>query len=162
MADPTPTDTPPRLLSLRDLQQEWNQQADKCDQWDSLDLWEQVAWAQTRAIAADRAERAQHHDGGRWSEGICGDGAAILLDGVPVPIEEVIRALNSADRAERAQPTPSAPPADGEAEELAQVLESQAKHCAELGMHGWAQFNRRAATLLRGEGALTREAPTDD
>lgn len=29
-----------------------------------------------------------------WTEGICGDGAAILKDGVMVPIEEVIRELN--------------------------------------------------------------------
>jgi hypothetical protein len=33
----------------------------------------------------------------RWTEGICGDGAAILLDGQPVPIEEVIKILNSLD-----------------------------------------------------------------
>jgi hypothetical protein len=30
-----------------------------------------------------------------WSEGVCGDGAAILRDGVMVPIEEVVRELNS-------------------------------------------------------------------
>lgn len=29
-----------------------------------------------------------------WSEGVCGDGAAILCDGVMVPIEEIIEALN--------------------------------------------------------------------
>ena len=29
-----------------------------------------------------------------WSEGICGDGAAILRDGVMTPIEEVIAELN--------------------------------------------------------------------
>lgn len=31
---------------------------------------------------------------GRWTEGICGVGAAILRDGVMVPVEEVIRELN--------------------------------------------------------------------
>jgi hypothetical protein len=29
-----------------------------------------------------------------WTEGICGDGAAILRDGVMIPIEEVVQALN--------------------------------------------------------------------
>lgn len=32
---------------------------------------------------------------GRYSEGICSDGAAILYDGVPLPIEEIIRRLNA-------------------------------------------------------------------
>lgn len=32
---------------------------------------------------------------GHWSEGVCGDGAAILLDGVMQPIEDVIAALNT-------------------------------------------------------------------
>jgi hypothetical protein len=32
-----------------------------------------------------------------WSEGICGDGAAILKDGVMQPIEDVIAALNAAE-----------------------------------------------------------------
>jgi hypothetical protein len=31
---------------------------------------------------------------GRWSEGVCGDGAAILFDGVMIPIKEVVQALN--------------------------------------------------------------------
>jgi hypothetical protein len=44
---------------------------------------------------------------GRWSEGVCGDGAAILFDGVMVPIEEVVRALNR---------TPAASPAPEEGE----------------------------------------------
>jgi hypothetical protein len=38
-----------------------------------------------------------------WTEGICGDGAAILRDGVMQPIEEVIAALNAA---ELSQPEP--------------------------------------------------------
>lgn len=32
-----------------------------------------------------------------WTEGVCGDGAAILRDGVMVPIEEVIECLNRAE-----------------------------------------------------------------
>ena len=33
-----------------------------------------------------------------WTEGICGDGAAFLLDGVMVPIEQVAQALNRCER----------------------------------------------------------------
>jgi hypothetical protein len=43
---------------------------------------------------------------GRWSEGVCGDGAAILKDGVMQPIEDVIAALNATALA---QPEPVAP-----------------------------------------------------
>ena len=41
-----------------------------------------------------------------WTEGICGDGAAILKDGVMQPIESVIAALNAA---ELTQPEPQGP-----------------------------------------------------
>ena len=30
-----------------------------------------------------------------WTEGVCGDGAVILRDGVPVPISDVLAALNA-------------------------------------------------------------------
>ncbi len=43
------------LISAHDLAIQWNQQADADNQWASLDLYEQLAWAQSRAIAADRA-----------------------------------------------------------------------------------------------------------
>jgi hypothetical protein len=45
------------LISAHDLAAGWNQQADAYNQWDSLDLYEQLAWAQSRAIVADRARR---------------------------------------------------------------------------------------------------------
>ena len=35
----------------------------------------------------------------QWTEGVCGDGAAILRDGVMIPIEEVIARLNQAEAA---------------------------------------------------------------
>lgn len=35
--------------------------------------------------------------GHRYSEGICGDGAVILRDGKPMPIEQVIEVLNGFD-----------------------------------------------------------------
>lgn len=31
----------------------------------------------------------------RWTEGVCGDAVIILRDGVPVPISEILRILNS-------------------------------------------------------------------
>jgi len=52
-------DIPPSPLSEHDLRQQWNAQADQYNQWDSLDSGEQLAWAQCRAIAADRAALAQ-------------------------------------------------------------------------------------------------------
>jgi hypothetical protein len=51
----TSDDTPPAPLSEDDLRRGWNQQADEHNQWESLDSAEQLAWAQARAIAADRA-----------------------------------------------------------------------------------------------------------
>jgi hypothetical protein len=33
----------------------------------------------------------------RYSEGICGDGAAILEDGVMIPVEEIVKRLNHYD-----------------------------------------------------------------
>jgi hypothetical protein len=42
-------------LSEEDLRQQWNVQADEHNQWESLDSAKQLAWAQSRAIAADRA-----------------------------------------------------------------------------------------------------------
>ena len=40
-----------------------------------------------------------------WTEGICGDGAALLKDGVMVPVEEVVRELNCGSRARAALPS---------------------------------------------------------
>jgi len=48
------TMTTPAPLSEDDLRQRWNQQADKHNQWESLDSAEQLAWAQAQAIKADR------------------------------------------------------------------------------------------------------------
>jgi len=50
----TPDDIPPGPLSEDDLRQQWNKQADEYNQWESLDSWEQLAWAQALAIRADR------------------------------------------------------------------------------------------------------------
>ena len=54
----TSDDIPPGPLTEHDLIQQWNNQADEFNQWDSLDTCEQLAWAQVRAIAADRNRRS--------------------------------------------------------------------------------------------------------
>jgi hypothetical protein len=54
----TSDDIPHAPLSEDDLRRGWNQQADKHNQWESLDSAEQLGWAQARAIAADRARAA--------------------------------------------------------------------------------------------------------
>jgi hypothetical protein len=48
---------PPGLYSEHELQTQWNTQADEYNKWESLDSSEQLAWAQVRAIAADRNGR---------------------------------------------------------------------------------------------------------
>jgi len=54
----TSDDILPVPLTEHDLIQQWNNQADEFNQWDSLDTCEQLAWAQVRAIAADRNRRS--------------------------------------------------------------------------------------------------------
>jgi hypothetical protein len=49
------SDGPPVPISAHDLAIQWNQQADPSEQWDTLEPYEQLAWAQTRAIALDRS-----------------------------------------------------------------------------------------------------------
>ena len=50
----SPGQVEPGPFSEHDLREQWNAQADELNQWESLDSSEQLAWAQTRAIAADR------------------------------------------------------------------------------------------------------------
>ena len=110
-------------------------------------------WDGTRVgDAMDAVERAtltqpepEHHP--TWTEGVCGEGAAILKDGVMQPIEDVIAALNATTLA---QPEPSA---DGEVAELADRLGWIA---AQLGDIGWGDDSAsvaRAANLLQQQAA---------
>jgi hypothetical protein len=46
----------------------WNQQADEFNQWNSLESSEQLAWAQSRAVAFDRKRRVASRPS---SSGIC-------------------------------------------------------------------------------------------
>lgn len=50
----TSDDILPGPLSEHKLREQWNQQADEHNQWESLDSDEQLAWAQVRAIARGR------------------------------------------------------------------------------------------------------------
>jgi hypothetical protein len=84
----------------------------------------------------------------QWSEGACGDGAAILRDGVMMPVEEVVASLNRAEilaRATLAQPEPVA------SEVRASIVELQVG--VELldneGLVVIASYLRRAIALLQ-------------
>ena len=57
-ANATCDNIPPGPLSEHDLIEQWNAQADPSHQWESLDSSEQLAWAQARAISADRSLHA--------------------------------------------------------------------------------------------------------
>jgi hypothetical protein len=54
-----PGQVEPGPFSEHDLREQWNAQADEFNQWESLDSSEQLAWAQTRAIAAQAAAQAE-------------------------------------------------------------------------------------------------------
>jgi len=61
----------------------------------------QSPWQRSRILTAmdlmvanSATPPAPEQGQGRWTEGVCGDGAAILFDGAMVPIKEVVRALN--------------------------------------------------------------------
>ena len=55
----TSDDIPAGPFSEHELREQWNCQAGKYRQWDSLESCEQLAWAQARAIVADRAALAK-------------------------------------------------------------------------------------------------------
>jgi hypothetical protein len=50
-----------------------------------------------RTLAQPEPEGVTDEGIPQWSEGVCGDGAAILRDGVMMPIEEVVASLNRAE-----------------------------------------------------------------
>ena len=59
LAEFAAADIPPGPYSEHDLREQWNAQAADGEDWDSLESCEQLAWAQARAIAADRGRTAQ-------------------------------------------------------------------------------------------------------
>ena len=101
------------------------------------------------AIADARAALAEERGEGerRWTEGICGDGAAILFDGVMVPVHEVVRALNC----HRSQP-----PAEGEVAELVEWLRENAEDERQM----CESSNRASLNLERAAELLQQQHPT--
>ena len=81
-----------------------------------------------------------------WTEGICGDNAALLRDGVMVPIEEVVQELNEGAQARAVlarwgnhpgSPDSSMPqPAAGEVAGVAKWLHKRGR-LADLGTRDW-------------------------
>jgi hypothetical protein len=63
-------------------------------QGEPLEILQEMIGAALARWGRPAAPPAPEAGEGRWSEGVCGDGAAILFDGVMVPIEQVVRALN--------------------------------------------------------------------
>ena len=91
----------------------------------------------------------------QWTEGICGDGAAILRDGVMVPIEEVITRLN---QAEAALSAPEQGPTDEELkaaywEAFADAAPCGAEESWLAGLRAVARWGRPAVEPVPQEGA---------
>ena len=82
----------------------------------------QIMASARAALADEPAVPEEDREPAAWTEGVCGDGAALLKDGVMVPIEAVVRELNEGARARAALARwgnlkgslTSSPPADGE------------------------------------------------
>lgn len=105
--------------SEHDLRTQWNAQADEFNQWESLDLSEQLAWAQARAIAADR------------------NGRSAATPPAPEP-EEVARCLADSLASFRLTQDPTIYPADHWSRRAATLLQKQ-QHL--LGLAG-AELDR--------------------
>lgn len=118
----------PGPFSENCLRKAWNRQADESNQWDSLEVCEQLAVAQNLAIAADRAGRA-----------IAADRA-----GRPAPAEPAGHIRDATEMV--------APPAEGEVGKLVAALKGDAA-CIEAGQHdlcsSTADQLTRAAELLQ-------------
>ena len=78
----------------------------------------------------------------QWTEGVCGDGAAILRDGVMIRIEEIIARLN---QAEAALSAPEQGPTD---DDLLSALEEIADECT-FEDHPYLVVNAGRALLAR-------------
>ena len=127
---------------------------DALEQWDKAEAAINASMARVRTLAAPaRAALAEPEPEGApvWTEGICGDGAALLRDGVMVPIEEVVQELNEGSQARVVldrwgRPAPQ--PADGEVAELVAWLREEADDYDCIGETLASPKCRRAADLL--------------
>jgi hypothetical protein len=154
----TSDDIPPGPLSEDDLRQQWNAQADEFNQWDSLETFEQLAWAQALAIKADRHAAAlkAEPEGEGPSEKNLYDLAA-EFNGDPVPAMR--RALEVWGNPLQEAPAPGenlatlpSPEAPGEALAARPLLEKVAAMADRIGIHTVGEITAisdRAAAWLR-------------
>ena len=115
-----PGQVEPGPFSEDDLRKQWNAQADEFNQWESLDSSEQLAWAQTRAIAAQPADQAEG-PGLDDVDQLCAEFSFHYEDGDSLEIlQEMITAAitrwpapvaqSAAQPVDLATPTPALPP----------------------------------------------------
>lgn len=72
-----------------------------------------------------------------WTEGVCGDGAAILRDGVMVPIEDVVARLNHL-------------------EDALHHMEKAASKVSNMGARTGPQWSSLTSALLHARCVLTK------
>ena len=87
----------PKPIPEHELEQQWNSQADAFKQWTNLSLGEQLAWAQARAVAADRAQRGDAPP--TLEPRGCPTPGACSCPTAPIVPPELIRALKLAEAA---------------------------------------------------------------
>jgi hypothetical protein len=68
LAQPESEQIPPGPYSEHDLRTQWNAQADECNQWESLDLSEQLAWAQACAVDMSEYTDSEWAEIKRWEQ----------------------------------------------------------------------------------------------
>lgn len=61
------------------------------DHW-PIDQWERYTWAPLGHLPP--AQGAREAEDGRYSQGLCDDGVAILYDGQPITVDEIVARLN--------------------------------------------------------------------
>ena len=133
----TPENLPPGPISENDLREQWNEQADEFNQWESLGLNEQLKWAQIRAIAADRAQqvaRCGHQPAppaeGEVTTAMLGKQltslATRLMDKSMPMNPEVATAVGDTWDLYEDAPKPVTQPAEGEVAKLVATLEREA------------------------------------
>ena len=158
----TPENLPPGPISENDLREQWNEQADEFNQWESLGLNEQLEWAQIRAIAADRAQqvaRCGHQPAppaeGEVTTAMLGKQltslATRLMDKSMPMNPEVATAVGDTWDLYEDAPKPVTQPAEGEVAKLVATLEREADAEEKRDRTAWitADELRRCAELLR-------------
>jgi hypothetical protein len=147
---------PPGPWSEHQLRTQWNAQADEFNQWESLDLSEQLAWAQARAIGAKLEATARAADIQYMKEH--GGLTASAPDGIHAQLQAQRLTGLRAVAARYAHPTIQ-PVAVSELVDLAHELRKTAEYLQ--GGCGWVKALdaiERAASLIES-GAIQRFAP---